>query len=56
MLIGKKMDSTCKICNETDIGTDIIQRKKYQLEFLFAYYMDDPIEKDHEKVPYTYIS
>nr|YP_010575694.1 Ycf2 protein [Xylanche himalaica]YP_010575702.1 Ycf2 protein [Xylanche himalaica]UZN42927.1 Ycf2 protein [Xylanche himalaica]UZN42935.1 Ycf2 protein [Xylanche himalaica] len=49
--IGKRRDSSCKISNETVAGIDILFNKekdiKY-LEFLFVYYMDDPIRKDRD--------
>nr|YP_010640206.1 hypothetical chloroplast RF21 [Saxifraga lychnitis]YP_010640223.1 hypothetical chloroplast RF21 [Saxifraga lychnitis]WBQ53103.1 hypothetical chloroplast RF21 [Saxifraga lychnitis]WBQ53120.1 hypothetical chloroplast RF21 [Saxifraga lychnitis] len=48
-LIGKKRDSSCKISNETVAGIEISFKEKdiKYLEFLFVYYMDDPIRKDH---------
>ncbi|KAK5810808.1 hypothetical protein PVK06_026125 [Gossypium arboreum] len=48
--IGKKRDSSCKISNEAVDGIEISFREediKY-LEFLFLYYMDDSICKDHD--------
>ncbi|XLS71520.1 hypothetical protein HN51_028385 [Arachis hypogaea] len=47
--IGKKRDSSCKISNETVAGIEISFKEKdiKYLEFLFVYYMDDPIRKDH---------
>ncbi|KAG5606024.1 hypothetical protein H5410_027516 [Solanum commersonii] len=47
--IGKKRDSSCKISNETVLELRSYSKKdlKY-LEFLFVYYMDDPIRKDHD--------
>nr|YP_010176682.1 Ycf2 protein [Duranta erecta]YP_010176699.1 Ycf2 protein [Duranta erecta]QSQ72440.1 Ycf2 protein [Duranta erecta]QSQ72457.1 Ycf2 protein [Duranta erecta] len=48
--IGKKRDSSCKISNETVAGIEILFKEKdiKDLEFLFVYYMDDPIRKDHD--------
>nr|YP_009242107.1 hypothetical chloroplast RF21 [Stenogyne haliakalae]YP_009242127.1 hypothetical chloroplast RF21 [Stenogyne haliakalae]AMQ32904.1 hypothetical chloroplast RF21 [Stenogyne haliakalae]AMQ32925.1 hypothetical chloroplast RF21 [Stenogyne haliakalae] len=48
--IGKKRDSSCKISNETVTGIGILFKEKdlKYLEFLFVYYMDDPIRKDHD--------
>ena len=48
--IGKKRDSSCKISNETIAGIEISFKEKdiKYLEFLFVYYMDDPIRKDHD--------
>nr|YP_009764782.1 Ycf2 [Acrocarpus fraxinifolius]YP_009764799.1 Ycf2 [Acrocarpus fraxinifolius]QIS95059.1 Ycf2 [Acrocarpus fraxinifolius]QIS95076.1 Ycf2 [Acrocarpus fraxinifolius] len=48
--IGKKRDSSCKISNETVAGMEISFKEKdiKYLEFLFVYYMDDPIRKDHD--------
>nr|YP_010006737.1 Ycf2 [Passiflora cerradensis]YP_010006753.1 Ycf2 [Passiflora cerradensis]QNR05504.1 Ycf2 [Passiflora cerradensis]QNR05520.1 Ycf2 [Passiflora cerradensis] len=48
--IGKKRDSSCKISNETVAGIEISFKEKdiQYLEFLFVYYMDDPIRKDHD--------
>nr|YP_009557586.1 hypothetical protein RF2 [Macarthuria keigheryi]QBC72345.1 hypothetical protein RF2 [Macarthuria keigheryi] len=48
--IGKKRDSSCKIFNETVAGIEISFKEKdiKYLEFLFVYYMDDPIRKDHD--------
>nr|YP_009906955.1 hypothetical protein RF2 [Pennantia cunninghamii]QLI53139.1 hypothetical protein RF2 [Pennantia cunninghamii] len=48
--IGKKRDSSCKISNETVAGIEILFKEKdiKYLEFLFVYYMDDPIRKDHD--------
>uniref|UniRef100_A0A6N2NLU9 Protein Ycf2 n=1 Tax=Salix viminalis TaxID=40686 RepID=A0A6N2NLU9_SALVM len=48
--IGKKRDSSCKISNETVAGIEISFKEKDMkyLEFLFVYYMDDPIRKDHD--------
>ena len=48
--IGKKRDSGCKIANETVAGIEISFKEKdiKYLEFLFVYYMDDPIHKDHD--------
>ncbi|CAI0433472.1 unnamed protein product [Linum tenue] len=48
--IGKKRDSSCKISNETVAGIEISFKEKdiKYLEFLFVYYMDDPICKDHD--------
>nr|YP_010443426.1 hypothetical protein RF2 [Arenaria serpyllifolia]YP_010443445.1 hypothetical protein RF2 [Arenaria serpyllifolia]UTE94300.1 hypothetical protein RF2 [Arenaria serpyllifolia]UTE94320.1 hypothetical protein RF2 [Arenaria serpyllifolia] len=48
--IGKKRDSSCKISNETVAGIEISFKEKDRkyLEFLFVYYMDDPISKDHD--------
>ena len=43
-------DSSCKISNETVAGIEISFKEKdiKYLEFLFVYYMDDPIRKDHD--------
>ncbi|XP_042043463.1 LOW QUALITY PROTEIN: protein Ycf2-like, partial [Salvia splendens] len=48
--IGKKRDSSCKISNETVAGIEILFKEKdiKYLEFLFVYYMDDPIRKDRD--------
>nr|YP_009319772.1 Ycf2 [Salpinga maranonensis]YP_009319790.1 Ycf2 [Salpinga maranonensis]APA18818.1 Ycf2 [Salpinga maranonensis]APA18819.1 Ycf2 [Salpinga maranonensis] len=48
--IGKKRDSNCKISNETVAGIEISFKEKDSkyLEFLFVYYMDDSICKDHD--------
>nr|YP_009306513.1 Ycf2 [Helwingia himalaica]YP_009306538.1 Ycf2 [Helwingia himalaica]AOP19430.1 Ycf2 [Helwingia himalaica]AOP19455.1 Ycf2 [Helwingia himalaica] len=48
--IGKKRDSSCKISNETVAGIEILFKEKdiKYLEFLFVYYMDDPIRKNHD--------
>ena len=48
--IGKKRASSCKISNETVAGIEISFKEKdiKYLEFLFVYYMDDPIRKDHD--------
>nr|YP_009578010.1 hypothetical chloroplast RF2 [Bunchosia argentea]YP_009578024.1 hypothetical chloroplast RF2 [Bunchosia argentea]QBK32627.1 hypothetical chloroplast RF2 [Bunchosia argentea]QBK32641.1 hypothetical chloroplast RF2 [Bunchosia argentea] len=48
--IGKKRDSSCKISNETVAGIEISFKEKdiKYLEFLFLYYRDDPIRKDHD--------
>ncbi|KAJ7003017.1 Ycf2 [Populus alba x Populus x berolinensis] len=48
--IGKKRDSSCKISNETVAGIEISFKEKdiKYLEFLFVYYMDDLIRKDHD--------
>ncbi|CAA2956946.1 Ycf2 (chloroplast), partial [Olea europaea subsp. europaea] len=48
--IEKKRDSSCKISNETIVGIEILFKEKdiKYLEFLFVYYMDDPIRKDHD--------
>uniref|UniRef100_UPI003002D30D Ycf2 n=1 Tax=Potentilla multicaulis TaxID=667269 RepID=UPI003002D30D len=48
--IGKKRDSSCKLSNETVAGIEISFKEKdiKYLEFLFIYYMDDPIRKDHD--------
>ncbi|KAM0044127.1 Protein Ycf2 A [Helianthus debilis subsp. tardiflorus] len=47
--IGKKSDSSCKISNETVAGIEILFNEKdlKYLEFVFVYYRDDPIRKDH---------
>ncbi|MFS7891465.1 Protein Ycf2 A [Helianthus anomalus] len=47
--IGKKSDSSCKISNETVAGIEILFKEKdlKYLEFVFVYYRDDPIRKDH---------
>lgn len=49
-LARKKRDSSCKISNETVAGIEISFKEKdlKYLEFLFVYYMDDPIRKDHD--------
>ncbi|KAF4361282.1 hypothetical protein F8388_001171 [Cannabis sativa] len=48
--LEKKRDSSCKISNETVAGIEISFKEKdiKYLEFLFVYYMDDPIRKDHD--------
>ncbi|KAM4092288.1 hypothetical protein ACB094_06G027600 [Castanea mollissima] len=49
--IGKKRDSSCKISNnETVAGIEISFKEKdiKYLEFLFIYYIDDPIRKAHD--------
>ncbi|YP_009692396.1 Ycf2 (chloroplast) [Impatiens glandulifera] len=48
--IGKRRDSSCKISNETVAGIEILFKEKdlKYLEFLFVYYMDAPIRKDHD--------
>nr|YP_010505308.1 Ycf2 [Chrysosplenium echinus]YP_010505325.1 Ycf2 [Chrysosplenium echinus]UXE34025.1 Ycf2 [Chrysosplenium echinus]UXE34042.1 Ycf2 [Chrysosplenium echinus] len=48
--IGKKRDSSCKISNETVAGIEISFKEKdiKYPEFLFVYYMDDPIRKDRD--------
>ncbi|KAK8327695.1 hypothetical protein V6Z12_A11G200200 [Gossypium hirsutum] len=48
--IGKKRDSSCKISNETVAEIEISFKEKdiKYLEFLFVYYMDDSIRKDHD--------
>nr|QTI91282.1 Ycf2 [Leuchtenbergia principis] len=48
--IGKRRDSSCKISNETVAGIEISFKEKdiKYLEFLFVYYLDDPIRKDHD--------
>ncbi|KAL5734275.1 hypothetical protein ACOSP7_032136 [Xanthoceras sorbifolium] len=48
--LGKKRDSGCKISNETVAGIEISFKEKdiKYLEFLFVYYMDAPIRKDHD--------
>nr|YP_010014353.1 Ycf2 [Ochradenus baccatus]YP_010014373.1 Ycf2 [Ochradenus baccatus]QOI12860.1 Ycf2 [Ochradenus baccatus]QOI12880.1 Ycf2 [Ochradenus baccatus] len=48
--IGKKRDFSCKISNETVAGIDISFKEKdiKYLEFLFVYYIDDPICKGHD--------
>ena len=48
--IGKRRDSSCKISNETVAGIDILFKEKdiKYLEFLFVYYMENPIRKDHD--------
>src|SRR5690606_24708766 len=49
--IGKKRDFCCKISNETVAGIDISFKEKdiKYLEFLFVYYMDDPLRKGHDR-------
>nr|YP_009895533.1 Ycf2 [Diptychocarpus strictus]YP_009895552.1 Ycf2 [Diptychocarpus strictus]QKK41993.1 Ycf2 [Diptychocarpus strictus]QKK42012.1 Ycf2 [Diptychocarpus strictus] len=48
--IGKKRDFFGKISNETVAGIDISFKDKdiKNQEFLFVYYMDDPIRKGHD--------
>ncbi|KAD5802923.1 hypothetical protein E3N88_14283 [Mikania micrantha] len=48
--IEKKSDSSCKISNETVAGIEILFKEKdlKYLEFVFVYYRDDPIRKDHD--------
>ncbi|KAL8232036.1 hypothetical protein R6Q57_001814 [Mikania cordata] len=48
--IGKKNDSSCKISNETVAGIEILFKEKdlKYPEFVFVYYRDDPIRKDHD--------
>nr|WRY72286.1 hypothetical chloroplast RF21 [Sclerocactus unguispinus]WRY72303.1 hypothetical chloroplast RF21 [Sclerocactus unguispinus] len=48
--IGKRRDSSCKISNETVAGIEISFKEKdiKYLEFIFVYYLDDPIRKDHD--------
>ncbi|KAJ8419209.1 hypothetical protein Cgig2_032363 (chloroplast) [Carnegiea gigantea] len=48
--IGKRRDYSCKISNETVAGIEISFKEKdiKYLEFLFVYYLDDPIRKDHD--------
>nr|YP_009769718.1 hypothetical chloroplast RF21 [Mirbelia oxylobioides]YP_009769735.1 hypothetical chloroplast RF21 [Mirbelia oxylobioides]QIT00420.1 hypothetical chloroplast RF21 [Mirbelia oxylobioides]QIT00437.1 hypothetical chloroplast RF21 [Mirbelia oxylobioides] len=48
--IGKKRVSSCKISNETVAEIEISFKEKEikYLEFLFVYYMDDPIRRDHD--------
>ncbi|KAG2709039.1 hypothetical protein I3760_05G220400 [Carya illinoinensis] len=48
--IGKKRDSSCKISNETVARIEISFQEKdiKYMEFLFVYYIDDPIHKDHD--------
>nr|YP_010330720.1 hypothetical protein RF2 [Pilea dolichocarpa]YP_010330737.1 hypothetical protein RF2 [Pilea dolichocarpa]UNY33859.1 hypothetical protein RF2 [Pilea dolichocarpa]UNY33876.1 hypothetical protein RF2 [Pilea dolichocarpa] len=48
--LGKKRDSSCKISNETVTGIEISFKEKdiKYLEFIFVYYMDDPIRKDRD--------
>nr|UBX38617.1 hypothetical protein RF2 [Bupleurum fruticosum]UBX38634.1 hypothetical protein RF2 [Bupleurum fruticosum] len=48
--IRKKRGFSCKISNETVAGIEISFKEKdiKYLEFLFFYYMDDPICKDHD--------
>ena len=49
--IGKKRDSSCKISNnEIVAGIEISFKEKdiKYLEFLFVYYIDDPIRKAHD--------
>nr|YP_010636154.1 Ycf2 [Boeica multinervia]YP_010636172.1 Ycf2 [Boeica multinervia]WBQ48623.1 Ycf2 [Boeica multinervia]WBQ48641.1 Ycf2 [Boeica multinervia] len=56
--IGKKRDSSCKISNETIAGIEILFKEKdiKYLEFLFVYYMDDPIRKDHDWELFDHLS
>nr|YP_010882710.1 hypothetical chloroplast RF21 [Androsace filiformis]YP_010882729.1 hypothetical chloroplast RF21 [Androsace filiformis]WIF27294.1 hypothetical chloroplast RF21 [Androsace filiformis]WIF27313.1 hypothetical chloroplast RF21 [Androsace filiformis] len=56
--IGKNRDSSCKISNETVAGIEILFKEndiKY-LEFLFVYYMDDPIHKAHDWELFDHLS
>ncbi|KAM3358399.1 hypothetical protein P3S68_021330 [Capsicum galapagoense] len=48
--IGQKRDSSCKISSETIAGIEILFKEKdlKYLAFLFVYYMDYPIRKDHD--------
>jgi len=48
--VRKRRDSSCKISNETVAGIEISFKEKdiKYLEFLFVYYLDDPIRKDHD--------
>nr|QFG71460.1 Ycf2 protein [Mammillaria pectinifera] len=48
--IGKRRDSSCNISNGTVAGIEISFKEKDRkyLEFLFVYYLDDPIRKDHD--------
>jgi hypothetical protein len=48
--IGKRRDYSCKISNETVAGIETSFKEKdikYR-EFLFVYYLDGPIRKDHD--------
>nr|NP_054393.1 Ycf2 [Epifagus virginiana]NP_054397.1 Ycf2 [Epifagus virginiana]P30072.1 RecName: Full=Protein Ycf2 [Epifagus virginiana]AAA65867.1 unknown [Epifagus virginiana]AAA65873.1 unknown [Epifagus virginiana] len=47
---GKNRDYSCKISNETVAGIEILfkEKDKKYLEFIFFYYMDDPIRKDRD--------
>nr|BDY09862.1 Ycf2 protein [Lysimachia vulgaris]BDY09881.1 Ycf2 protein [Lysimachia vulgaris]BDY10713.1 Ycf2 protein [Lysimachia davurica]BDY10732.1 Ycf2 protein [Lysimachia davurica] len=56
--IGKNRDSSCKISNETVAGIEILFKEKdiKYLEFLFVYYMDDPIRKDHDWELFDHLS
>nr|WRW10986.1 Ycf2 protein [Aeginetia sinensis]WRW11012.1 Ycf2 protein [Aeginetia sinensis] len=48
--IGKRRDYSCTISNETVTGIEILLKEKdiKNLEFIFVYYMDDLIRKDHD--------
>ncbi|KAK8510090.1 hypothetical protein V6N12_007968 [Hibiscus sabdariffa] len=48
--IGKKRYSSCNISSETVAGIEISFNEKdiKYLEFLFVYYIDDLIRKDHD--------
>ncbi|KAK4733668.1 hypothetical protein R3W88_007929 [Solanum pinnatisectum] len=56
--IEKKRDSSCKISNETVAGIEILFKEKdlKYLEFLFVYYMDDLICKDHDWELFDHLS
>ncbi|KAM4077814.1 hypothetical protein ACJW30_12G169400 [Castanea mollissima] len=57
--IGKKRDSSCKISNnETVAGIEISFKEKdiKYLEFLFVYYIDDPIRKAHDWELFDHLS
>ncbi|RDX64181.1 Protein Ycf2, partial [Mucuna pruriens] len=49
-MIGKRMDSSCKISNEITVGIEISFKEKdiKYLELLFVYYTDDLIHKKHD--------
>nr|YP_009897088.1 Ycf2 [Hornungia petraea]YP_009897107.1 Ycf2 [Hornungia petraea]QKK43722.1 Ycf2 [Hornungia petraea]QKK43741.1 Ycf2 [Hornungia petraea] len=46
--IGKKRDFCCKISNVAGIDISFKEKDIKYLEFLFVYYMDDPIRKGHD--------
>nr|UBD07900.1 hypothetical chloroplast RF21 [Primula sikkimensis]UBD07917.1 hypothetical chloroplast RF21 [Primula sikkimensis]USN91598.1 Ycf2 protein [Primula sikkimensis]USN91616.1 Ycf2 protein [Primula sikkimensis] len=56
--VGKNRNSSCKISNETVAGIEILFKEKdiKYLEFLFVYYMDDPIRKDHDWELFDHLS
>nr|YP_009309134.1 hypothetical chloroplast RF21 [Primula veris]AOS86798.1 hypothetical chloroplast RF21 [Primula veris] len=56
--VGKNRNSSCKISNETVAGIEILFKEKdiKYLEFLFVYYMDDPIRKDYDWELFDHLS